>query len=203
MKKARKNLSLLLAVLLLTAALTPAASAAGNTCRTPVCQLRSYVLCRMFGICPAAEKTVTEPAAQKEAQPAAPAVSVPDTVSAYERRVAELVNEKRARYGLSPLTLDASLCEKARVKSQDMAKNRYFDHNSPTYGSPFAMMRSFGISYRHAGENIAKGFSSPEDVVSAWMQSETHRANILSANFTSIGVGYVANGGYWTQWFIG
>lgn len=203
MKNAKKKVSLLLAVLLLSAALTPAALAADTTCRTPVCRLHNSILCRMFGICPTAEKTVTAQTPSVQKPSAAPASSAENTVSAYERRVAELVNEKRARYGLSPLTLDASLCEKARVKSQDMAKNHYFDHNSPTYGSPFSMMRSFGISYRYAGENIAKGFSAPEDVVSAWMQSETHRANILSANFTSIGVGYVANGGYWTQWFIG
>ena len=65
------------------------------------------------------------------------------------------------------------------------------------------MMRSFGISYSYAGETIAMGSSSAQSVVEAWMNSTGHRANILSAKFTSIGVGYVANGGYWTQWFLG
>ena len=78
----------------------------------------------------------------------------------------------------------------------------YFSHTSPTYGSPFDMMRSFGVSYRSAGENIAMGYSTPEAVVAAWMNSEGHRANILSANYTTLGVGYVEDGGYWTQWFI-
>ena len=84
-----------------------------------------------------------------------------------------------------------------------MAKNNYFSHQSPTYGSPFDMMKSMGITYRHAGENIAMGYASAEAVVKAWMNSEGHRKNILSANFTTLGVGYVASGNYWTQWFIG
>ena len=79
----------------------------------------------------------------------------------------------------------------------------YFSHTSPTYGSPFDMMRAFGVSYRTAGENIAMGYATPAAVVEAWMNSEGHRANILSANYTTLGVGYVADGGYWPQWFIG
>ena len=86
-------------------------------------------------------------------------------------------------------------------KTPDLQKNRYFDHNSPTYGSPFDMMRSLGITYGSAGENIAMGFSSAEAVVNAWMNSPSHRANILDARSNQIGVGYVSNGGYWTQWF--
>lgn len=125
------------------------------------------------------------------------------TVQAYEKAVADLVNQQRAKYGLSPLTLSADLCVKARIKSQDMASNRYFSHTSPTYGSPFEMMKSLGIRYSYAGENIAMGYASPEAVVTAWMNSEGHRANILSANYTTIGVGYVASGNYWTQWFLG
>ena len=138
--------------------------------------------------------------------PSAPGIpSVPDSgaVLAEERAVVSLVNEIRVQYGLAALTIDESLCRYARVKSQDMHDSRYFDHNSPAYGSPFDMMRSFGISYAYAGENIAQGYVSAEAVVDAWMNSAGHRANILSADFTSIGVGYVADGGYWTQWFIG
>lgn len=125
------------------------------------------------------------------------------SVLAEESAVVSLVNEIRAQYGLSALTLDENLCRYARVKSQDMQQKGYFSHESPTYGSPFDMMRAFGISYSYAGENIAMGYSSAQSVVDAWMNSASHRANILSANFTSIGVGYVANGGYWTQWFLG
>ena len=125
------------------------------------------------------------------------------TVSSYETQVVELVNEIRAQYGLTPLTLNWQLSRVARYKSQDMADNNYFSHNSPTYGSPFQMMKQFGITYRTAGENIASGYSSARAVVTAWMNSEGHRANILNASYTQIGVGYVADGHHWTQMFIG
>ena len=121
----------------------------------------------------------------------------------YEKEVVRLVNEISAENGLGKLTYNWELCRVARYKSQDMRDNGYFSHTSPVYGSPFQMMKSFGITYRTAGENIAKGQSSPEAVVNAWMNSPGHRANILNASFTEIGVGYVADGRYWTQMFIG
>jgi uncharacterized YkwD family protein len=121
----------------------------------------------------------------------------------YEKQVAQLVNEARAENGLSPLTLSGELSDIARLKSQDMHDNNYFDHTSPTYGDPFEMLTSFGVSYRAAGENIAVGYATPEAVVDAWMNSPGHRANILNASYTQIGVGYVADGNYWTQEFIG
>ncbi|MCM1024325.1 MAG: CAP domain-containing protein [Prevotella sp.] len=125
------------------------------------------------------------------------------SVSDYEKKVAELVNEIRKENGLSELTLNTELSAVARAKSRDMKNNNYFSHTSPTYGSPFDMMKTFGISYRTAGENIAMGYSTPEAVVSAWMNSEGHRANILNSSFKEIGMGYVASGNYWTQMFIG
>lgn len=125
------------------------------------------------------------------------------TISEYEQEVVELTNAERQKHGLAPLKIDEALSKVARVKSEDMAKQNYFSHNSPTYGSPFDMMKQFGISYRTAGENIAMGQKSPQEVVNAWMNSEGHRANILNSNFTHIGVGHVANGNYWTQQFIG
>ena len=126
-----------------------------------------------------------------------------DAVRAYEREVVRLVNAERAKNGLAPLTENWELSRVARYKSQDMADRHYFSHTSPTYGSPFDMMRAFGLSYRAAGENIAYGQRTPQAVVTAWMNSSGHRANILNANYTQIGVGYVANGNYWTQMFIG
>lgn len=144
------------------------------------------------------------PTPEREPSPApAPEQPAADTMHPYERTVAALVNRERAQAGLPALSLDATLCRYARVKSQDLHDSRYFSHQSPVYGSPFDMMRSFGVRYSYAGENIAMGYASPEAVVDAWMHSEGHRANILSARFSSIGVGYVADGGYWTQWFIG
>lgn len=123
-----------------------------------------------------------------------------------EEQVVQLVNKERAKYGLKPLKSNWELSRTARYKSQDMINKNYFDHNSPTYGTPFDMMKSFGISYRTAGENIAAGQSTPQAAVTAWMNSEGHRKNILSSSFTEIGVGYAKGGSYghyWTQMFIG
>ena len=124
-------------------------------------------------------------------------------VTGYEQEVIRLVNEIRAENGLKALTYDWELSRVARYKSQDMKDNGYFSHTSPVYGTPFQMIKNFGISYRSAGENIAKGYSTPQAVVNGWMNSSGHRANILNANYTHIGVGYVASGTYWTQMFIG
>ncbi len=135
------------------------------------------------------------------AAPTAPSYPSVGSASTVERQVVELVNRQRAAYGLKSLTWNSALASGALLKARDLQQNRYFDHNSPTYGSPFNMMRSLGITYRSAGENIAMGFSSAEAVVAAWMASPTHRANILNGSYGQIGVGYVANGGYWAQWF--
>lgn len=125
------------------------------------------------------------------------------TVSSYESEVIRLVNEIRQQNGLRPLAANWELSRVARYKSQDMRDNGYFSHNSPTYGTPFQMLSAFGLSYRTAGENIAKGYASPQAVVNGWMNSSGHRANILNASYTQIGVGYVSRGNYWTQLFIG
>ncbi|MBQ8807972.1 MAG: SafA/ExsA family spore coat assembly protein [Clostridia bacterium] len=129
--------------------------------------------------------------------------SVDNTVLSYESEVIRLVNEQRVKNGLKELQSDWELSRVARFKSQDMKDNNYFSHKSPTYGSPFEMIKNFGISYKSAGENIAKGQASPQAVVNAWMNSSGHRANILNTTYTKIGVGYVAEGKYWTQMFIG
>lgn len=130
-------------------------------------------------------------------------IPVTDTsITSYEREVIRLVNDIRRKKGLSELTYDWQLSRVARIKSEDMRDNRYFSHTSPTYGSPFQMMKSFGISYRGAAENIAKGQTTPQAVVNAWMNSSGHRANILNPSFTHIGVGFASGGNYWTQMFI-
>lgn len=128
---------------------------------------------------------------------------IPAAVSNFESEVVRLVNAERSQRGLQPLSANWELSRVARFKSQDMADNRYFSHTSPIYGSPFQMIRSFGLSFRTAGENIAYGQRTPQAVVNSWMNSSGHRANILNASYTQIGVGYVANGHYWTQMFIG
>ena len=124
-------------------------------------------------------------------------------VTDFESEVVRLVNVERAKNGLPALTENWELSRVARYKSKDMHDKNYFSHTSPTYGSPFDMMKNFGISYRTAGENIAKGYTTPQSVVNGWMNSEGHRANILNASFKQIGVGYYADGNYWTQMFIG
>lgn len=128
---------------------------------------------------------------------------VSDTVLNYENEVIRLVNEIRTENGLKPLKANWELSRIARYKSEDMSDNRYFSHTSPTYGTPFQMIRAFGLSFRSAGENIAYGQRTPAAVVNAWMNSSGHRANILNGSYTQIGVGYCARRNYWTQMFIG
>ena len=128
--------------------------------------------------------------------------SIDLSVLAFEQEVIRLVNEIRAENGLNSLEYDWELSRVARYKSQDMKDNRYFSHTSPVYGTPYQMIKNFGISFKSAGENIAMGYSTPQAVVNAWMNSSGHRANILNTSYTKIGVGYVASGNYWTQMFI-
>lgn len=122
------------------------------------------------------------------------------STSAYASQVVTLVNQERTKTGLSALTSDHALANMALDKAKDMYNNKYFDHNSPTYGSPFDMMKAYGIRYTYAGENIAKGQRNPQEVMDAWMNSTGHRQNILSPNFTKIGVAYY--NGEWVQEFI-
>lgn len=132
-----------------------------------------------------------------------PAESV---TSQQAQEVLKLVNAERKKQGLKSLTLSSTLTNIATVKSKDMAVNNYFSHQSPTYGSPFEMLQHFGVTYRSAGENIAAGQRTAQEVMNAWMNSSGHRANILNSSYTELGVGYYAGGSYghyWTQEFIG
>lgn len=132
-------------------------------------------------------------------------LSVPniDDIKKMENEVIRLVNVERSKRGLSALTANWELSRVARYKSQDMKTKNYFSHTSPTYGSPFQMMQHFGIAYRTAGENIAMGQRTPQEVMNAWMNSSGHRANILNPQFKEIGVGAAKDGSiYWTQMFI-
>lgn len=149
-----------------------------------------------------------KPAPTPVEKPAAPIEKNDTTVSSsnltYEQKVVELVNVERQKAGLSTLKMDSAISNVARAKSKDMAVNNYFAHQSPTYGSAGDMLRQYGISWSAWGENIASGQKTPEIVVNAWMNSPGHRANILSNNFSKIGVGYVTNSNgtpYWTQIF--
>jgi uncharacterized YkwD family protein/spore coat assembly protein SafA len=127
------------------------------------------------------------------------------TARSIDDEVVRLTNAERAKHGLRPLATDWELSRVARYKSADMRDKNYFSHTSPTYGDPFNMMRSFGITYRSAAENIAAGQRTADDVVQAWMNSPGHRKNILNGTYTHMGSGYASGGNYghyWTQMFI-
>lgn len=115
--------------------------------------------------------------------------------------VLNLTNSYRTREGLGKLTLDRELCRVAQAKADDMAARGYFSHQSPIYGSPSDMLKAFGVSYRYMGENIAKGYRDASSVMTGWMNSQGHRANILNSNFTKLGVGYNSTAHTWVQIF--
>jgi len=156
------------------------------------------------------QATAPKPAATtaKPATTAAkPAATAPASanIGAYEQQVVDLVNKERAAAGLPALKVNTKLAGVAEKKAEDLRDKNYFAHQSPTYGSPFDMMKQFGISYTSAGENIAKGQKTPADVMNGWMNSPGHKANILNSTYTEIGVGYVTDSNgttYWVQHFI-
>ena len=151
---------------------------------------------------PAPAPAVGQTSSQTGALPSSqPAVSL----NADEKAMLDLVNSERVKAGLAPLIADAQLVRLARLKAADMIQNNYFSHNSPTYGSPFDMMKAAGVSYRYAGENLA-GAPTVEMAHNSLMNSPGHRANILNANFTKIGIGVVSGGPYgkmFVQMFTG
>ena len=152
---------------------------------------------------PAAPATPAKPAPATPATPATP--TAPTTIGAYEQQVVDLANKERAAVGLPALKVNTKLSSVAEKKAEDLRDKNYFAHQSPTYGSPFDMMKKFGISYSSAGENIAKGQKTPADVMNGWMNSPGHKANILNSSYTEIGVGYVTDSNgttYWVQHFI-
>ena len=122
-----------------------------------------------------------------------------------EKEVFNLINTQRTNNGLAALKIDNEVQKVARIKAQDMVNNNYFSHTSPTYGSPFDMLKSFKVSYNSAGENIA-GNSSNSGAVNAWMNSPGHKANILNSSFNYTGIGVVSSPRYgkiFVQMFIG
>ena len=115
------------------------------------------------------------------------------------------INAERKKAGLPALIMDKDLQKVAKIKAQDMVKNNYFSHTSPTYGSPFDMMKSYGITYKVAGENIA-GNSTNAGAVSAWMASSGHKENILNKAYNYTGIGVVSSPKYgkiYVQMFVG
>ena len=131
--------------------------------------------------------------------------TITSSMNADEQEVFDLINKQRADNGLVALKSDAEIQRIARIKAQDMIDNNYFSHSSPTYGSPFDMLKKFGVSYKTAGENIA-GNSSNSEAVIAWMNSSGHRANILNSSYNYTGIGVVTGSKYgkiYVQMFVG
>lgn len=148
----------------------------------------------------------TQPAQpSKPAQPA-PTNPAPSTgLTSDEAKMVNLVNQARVGQGVKALSVNSQLVTLARRKSQDMVDKNYFSHTSPTYGSPFEMMKNAGVKYSTAGENIA-GAATVDSAHQSLMNSPGHRANILNSSFTEIGIGIVSGSQYgkiFTQMFIG
>lgn len=159
-------------------------------------------------VTPPVKQPVTPPVTQPVTPPVTPPVVQPEPTppgsefNAMQLEMLSYINAARSEAGQAALKLDQALCAGAYQKSKDMAVNSYFSHTSPTYGSPFDMMKSLGITYRAAGENIAKN-TNVKGAHDAFMNSSGHRANILSGNFGKVGLGFYQQGNYLyvTQWF--
>jgi uncharacterized YkwD family protein len=130
--------------------------------------------------------TTTPTPTQTEAQP---------KLDALASEVFTLINNARKENGLTPYKLDGLTVITAKQKSNDMVEKNYFSHTSPTYGSPFEMLKKAGVSYKSAGENIA-GNPSIKGAVNSWLASTNHRANILSPNYNYIGIGVTRSNTY-------
>lgn len=126
----------------------------------------------------------------------------PSDEHAFIKQVVALVNQERAKEGLSPLTIDTKVQAAAGVRAKEC--EQLFSHTRPDGSSFSTALKEQNVSYRRSGENIAWGQRSPEEVMKAWMNSSGHRANIMNPNFTTIGVGYYENArgtDYWCQLF--
>lgn len=207
------------AAMLCTGTLLAAAPEASAACTEPAqaaqrCTVQRHAYIRICGdwweipLQPGEELPAQPP--EEETPPAeeAPPQEEPDApeesggVQEAAAAVTSLVNAARRDAGLSELELDADLCAAAQARAQEIAQS--FSHTRPDGSSCFTILEEFGISYRAAGENIAMGQRTPEEVMDGWMNSSGHRANILNGTFTSIGVGYYVDGAgaaHWVQIF--
>lgn len=119
------------------------------------------------------------------------------------KQVAQLVNEERAKAGLPALEFDTEIASAALVRANEITAS--FSHTRPDGRKFSTVLTDNGIRFTGAGENIAWGQKSPEQVMEAWMNSDGHRANILDANFNKIGVGHYQDASgrnYWVQLFV-
>ncbi len=159
---------------------------------------------------PGPTATTPAPGTRPAHAPTAPAPSRPTTARPappdFVSQVIALTNAERAKNGCGALHARPLLTAVAQAHSTDMARNDYFSHDTQTGTSPFQRMTAAGYPFATAGENIAAGQRTPATVMTAWMNSPEHRANIVNCAFTEIGVGYATSAGsryltYWTQDF--
>ena len=198
MKKKVITMMMALTMALSTAGFSYASTTAGSTCTKNVSVWLDKI-CSSTGNIGNAGNTENSGNANEDATGSVVSGSMTS-------QVVTLVNKERASNGLQSLASDSQLAKLAQMKAEDMAKNGYFSHISPTYGSAFDMMKTYGVSYKTAGENIAKGQKTAQSVMNGWMNSFGHRANILKSDYTKIGVGYAkASDGTtcWVQIFKG
>jgi uncharacterized protein YkwD len=144
---------------------------------------------------PAPRATTAAPATPK------PTPSATATASSATARVVQLVNAERAKVGCHPLTVNAKLTEAAQAHSADMAAHRNMSHTGSDGSDPGDRITRAGYTWSAYGENVAYGYATPEQVMTGWMNSPGHRANILNCSFKEIGVGLAQPGSYWTQDF--
>lgn len=109
--------------------------------------------------------------------------------------IVNLTNSERSVLGLGQLRTDPLLTAAAQAKAEDMAVRGYFSHNDPNGTPPWRWILDAGYDYAYAGENLAVRFFDSSDVVDAWMQSPSHRANVVKSSYADIGIG-VAEGMY-------
>lgn len=135
------------------------------------------------------------------------AADTQDATTAYSdssvNQLFQLVNEERIRAGQLPLTLRSDVCEAAQIRANELELD--FSHVRPGGESFSTVLTHTSISFTGAGENIAYGYQSSEQVLQSWMNSSPHRASILNGSYTSIGIGHYVNDDgmdYWTQIFI-
>ncbi|WP_324604176.1 CAP domain-containing protein [Streptomyces sp. 303MFCol5.2] len=133
----------------------------------------------------------TSPSTSKAAAPA----------SGTSARIVQLVNAERSKVGCSPVTLNAVLTKAAQAHSEDMATHQNMSHTGSDGSAPGDRITRAGYAWSTYGENVAYGYTTPEQVMSGWMSSPGHKANILNCAFKEVGVGLAQPGSYWTQDF--
>lgn len=152
----------------------------------------------------AEEEAAALAAQQAASEQAAQQATEQTNTGGYKEQVVAIMNQERSAAGVGGITQNANLDNLAQIRAQEIVTS--FSHTRPNGTSCFTVFEENGVTYMVAGENIAAGYGTPEEVMVGWMNSEGHRANILNGNFTQVGIGYYTDpnstyGTYWVQIF--